>query len=315
MSVSVDQFGGFNPETLRVEVDNVSNNLTIVGQSREINPSTGSPVWLIKKITSQSKDLIRIEYASQKFDQIWDNRDTIFNVFRNTTSILLDGVNDHVLLGDVTELSFDGTSPFSISVWFRSTFVGTQEKILFSKQGANFASGYRLSIQDNALFFHISGGSANNRIEVESPTLSINNNDWHNAIITYDGSQDASGVSIYFDTELQGLALNSDNLSNSADNSIEAQYAGRNGTTAPFLGFMDELSAWNKELSPVEVDDIYSGGVPGDLALHSAGVNNVGWWRHDGDIFPTIVDQGSNTSNDGTMINMTSTDLVGEVPE
>ena len=79
-------------------------------------------------------------------------------------------------------------------------------------------------------------------------------------------------------------------------------------------GNTDEIFIVDDELSASQVTDIYNGGTPIDMTT----INHlVGWWRN-GDptgtgAFPTITDQSSN-SNDGTMTNMTSSDIVTDVP-
>jgi hypothetical protein len=88
-----------------------------------------------------------------------------------------------------------------------------------------------------------------------------------------------------------------------------------------FGGNIDEGSVWNKALTSAELVAVYNGGVPIDL-LTDAGdyvssSNLQGWWRN-GDtagtsVFPTIEDFSAN-SNDGTMINMDSGDIVTDVP-
>ena len=79
-------------------------------------------------------------------------------------------------------------------------------------------------------------------------------------------------------------------------------------------GYMDELSFWDKALSGSEVTTIRNSGVPTDLSSED---NLIGYWRN-GDtvgtsVYPTIEDYSSN-SNDGTMTNMISGDIVSDVP-
>ena len=88
-----------------------------------------------------------------------------------------------------------------------------------------------------------------------------------------------------------------------------------------FGGNIDEGSVWNKALTSAELLAVYNGGVPIDL-LSNAGdyvssSNLQGWWRN-GDtegtgVYPTIEDYSTN-SNDGTMTNMDSGDIVTVVP-
>ena len=88
-----------------------------------------------------------------------------------------------------------------------------------------------------------------------------------------------------------------------------------------FGGNIDEGSVWNKALTSAELVAVYNGGVPIDL-LTDAGdyvssSNLQGWWRN-GDtagtsVYPTIEDYSAN-SNDGTMTNMDSGDIVTVVP-
>ena len=88
-----------------------------------------------------------------------------------------------------------------------------------------------------------------------------------------------------------------------------------------FGGNIDEGSVWNKALTSAELVAVYNSGVPIDLTQNSGAYvsssNLQGWWRMgdpDGtSSFPTISDQSSN-SNDGTMTNMASGDIVTVVP-
>ena len=88
-----------------------------------------------------------------------------------------------------------------------------------------------------------------------------------------------------------------------------------------FGGNIDEGSVWNKALTSAELVAVYNSGVPIELTQNSgdyvSSSNLQGWWRM-GDpngtaSYPTIADQSSN-SNDGTMTNMASGDIVTVVP-
>ena len=77
---------------------------------------------------------------------------------------------------------------------------------------------------------------------------------------------------------------------------------------------MDEVALFDDELSLAQIQNIYNSGTPTDLSSESY---LLGYWRN-GDptgtgAYPTIVDQSSN-SNDGTMNNMSSSDIVTDVP-
>ena len=88
-----------------------------------------------------------------------------------------------------------------------------------------------------------------------------------------------------------------------------------------FGGNIDECSVWNKALNSAELVAVYNSGVPIDLLTdagdYASSSNLQGWWRN-GDtegtsVYPTIEDYSSN-SNDGTMTNMDSGDIVTVVP-
>tara|TARA_R110002126_G_scaffold129768_1_gene272800 strand:- start:144 stop:980 length:837 start_codon:yes stop_codon:yes gene_type:complete len=88
-----------------------------------------------------------------------------------------------------------------------------------------------------------------------------------------------------------------------------------------FDGNIDEGSVWNKALTSAELLAVYNSGVPIDLLTdagdYASSSNLQGWWRN-GDtegtsVYPTIEDYSSN-SNDGTMTNMDSGDIVTVVP-
>ena len=89
--------------------------------------------------------------------------------------------------------------------------------------------------------------------------------------------------------------------------------ANRQTGSLPWEGKIDEVSAFDSVLSAENITSIYNSGVPNDISS----LNPVLWFRMGDDtedVFPTIKDKGSG-GNDGTMTNMSSDDIVEDVPE
>jgi hypothetical protein len=229
--------------------------------------------------------------------------------FTNTKSILLDGVDDYVTMGNVSNLNFQRTDAFSISTWVkRGSFTETQ--ILFSKM--NSSGNYR------GYMFYIAAGSdapqfllrrdtsfTSQRLLVIGSTAILDNN-WHHLVVTYDGSSTASGVKIYVD-EISDTTTFTGAISDSITTPAPVNIGARNNNDY-FNDFScDEVSVFNTELSQSDITSIYNGGVPNDISSLSP----ISWWRcGDGDTSPTLTDNGSG-GNNGTMTNFTtfSTDV------
>ena len=80
------------------------------------------------------------------------------------------------------------------------------------------------------------------------------------------------------------------------------------GPTSYYTGGVDEIGIWDTTLSAVEMARVYNAGAPIPLTLISA-ADLQAWYRcGDGDTYPTLTDNSTN-SNDGTMTNMESGDL------
>lgn len=126
---------------------------------------------------------------------------------------------------------------------------------------------------------------------------------WFHFVMTHDGT-DANGIKCYINGQEMQMWVRynfafpgGDTIKNSAD-----VWLGR-GAGGYWLGNQDEVSAWNKELTPAEVTELYNGGDPANLLDHSAVANLVGWWQ-----------MGDGPGNDGTMTNMASGDIIENAP-
>ena len=93
---------------------------------------------------------------------------------------------------------------------------------------------------------------------------------------------------------------------------------GGNFSSSYFLdGNLDELGVWNSALTSAEIVQIYNSGAPIDLTEDSGNYASSSDLIHyyrcgDGDTYPTIEDNAG--SNDLTMTNMASGDIVEVVP-
>ncbi len=233
--------------------------------------------------------------------------------FSNTKSILLDGFDDFVTMGNVLNTSNTGADELSISVWYKTTTNATQ---LIVAKWANQSpfNGYALFLVGKELRFFIGSFVGNAYINVKSNSInSLIDGNWHHVVLTYDGSRASSGVKIYVDSTEISLNIIRDVAPDGVSDysSYQDFMIGVRGNASniglPFNGNIDEVSYFNSELSASDVTSIYNGGVPNDISSLSP----VSWWRcGDGDTAPTLTDNGSG-GNDGTMqsFNTFSTDV------
>jgi len=302
-------------EDIRLKkVDSSSASITFIGETRLQDASTSAAVWRLQQEIVNNNEVTTSFANDGRYDQIWDDRAIIFPIpFEDNFSVLFDGINDFILIGNVSELRFNRTEPFSISLWFKK--LSSNDTAAFSNKTGNAnSSGYTFFIKDFLRFnFAASNGGAN-RIEVETVRNDLDDSAWHNGVITYDGSSLASGVNIYIDGASEATNTNNDNLTSDPGSTIAAQISGRNGTTNAFDSNIGDVSIWNKELSSGEVSSIYNSGAPNDLREHSAAANLVGYWfMGDFDDFPNINDRSVN-NNVGVMTNMVIGDIVEDTP-
>ncbi len=260
----------------------------------------------------------RIGEASEVPTATWPHKvqQWVWNDLYSSKSTFFDGAVEYAKMGDVPELEFDYDDPFSISVWFKQTSANL-DAIVSKRQTSPDSRGYELQVDGTAggtVRFLLRGGNSN-AVFLRTTSGGYSTSGWHHALLTYSGNGLASGVNIYMDGSVTPAALTviQDNLlSNTTVNSAEFNIATQNnGASGNWTGNIDDVAVYNVELPSADARVHYNRGTPGD---RSGDANLVGYWlMGDGDTFPTITDNSSN-SNNGTMVNMASNDFVLDVP-
>ena len=244
--------------------------------------------------------------------------------FSNEYSLDFDGVDDYLSFGDSSTFSFGNGStdiPFSLSIWYLTSDVTNMP--LFSKTTAISAEReyYLYMGGTGKIVFALFDTSSGGYILTQTLPVTSTQNSWTNVTVTYDGSGIKTGLKTYLNGFSQSLTYSADGATIGT-----GPYVSMEDTAFPLnIGYfpiisrytdgnLDEASMWDRELDSKDVLDIYNSGSPTDLA---AKFGLIHWWRMgdpDGtSSFPTITDQSKN-SNDGTMTNMVSGDIVTDVP-
>lgn len=229
--------------------------------------------------------------------------------FTNNYSVLLDGVDEYVDLGVVSEVS--NVSNFSISAWVKD-IAGTNEPIFGNIQDAsNHVLTTYLSSSDELWFQIKSGGTT----ATYKGATGLTYTGWHHIAVVFKGSlADNNKGRIYWDGVLTSGGLVGTAVSTIPSLSTSL-HIGHNGTSAYYTGNVDEFAIFDYSLLATEVTDIYNSGVPTDLMTLAAAKRPEHYYRMgDGDTFSTLTDSGETGGNDGTMTNMESGDIVTDTP-
>ncbi len=212
----------------------------------------------------------------------------------SSLSTSFDGVDDYVDCGS----AFASLTSFSVSAWFKSDDTSSSSQAIISSRLNSISSskGVDIFINNNQLYSRIYNNGATQVIVAFTDTSS-----WHHVALTYNGTT----LEMYLDNVSQGTSTGV--YSSSGADWLIGKW---NYGSTYFNGNIDELAVFNTELSASDVTSIYNGGVPNDISS----LNPLSWWRMgDGDIYPTLTDNGSG-GNDGTMTNMSSTNFITDIP-
>lgn len=188
---------------------------------------------------------------------------TLVNGVDTTTypgSFSFDAVSTYVNFGNV--LNFSNTSPFTFCAWFRrlGTFEYSSVANILSKQSINdpytgYQFGFNLSTGSTAGYFGIGTiGSYPSDAMGTEVQISLNDNDWHYGVATYDGSTNVSGFKLYLNA-VQQTTVNFYGSSSTVSfaNAINFEIGARDGAYQVFPGLISSVQVYDRVLTGSEV--------------------------------------------------------------
>jgi len=190
------------------------------------------------------------------------NDGTISGATFNSSGIIggaysFDGGSDYISMGDV--LDFEITDPFSISAWIKPDAVSGYQMIVTKSEYGGTYKGYIFYLSHTNLAFALIH-SAGNYIDSWTNTDSLVADNWHHLVATYDGSETASGITLYLEGLGTGMDIKKDTLApgDTSLNSFPLLIGARHPSAQLYGGVVDEVMIFNKELSSGEVLEIYN---------------------------------------------------------
>jgi len=243
--------------------------------------------------------------------------------FTNIYSLAFDGVDDYVDMGDADVLTPNNSGAnrgFSISLWVKLPSNG--QRVLsksneFSGGSYHYEYDIKTDFAGRAKLTLYSSNSTSNNITLRIDTA-LSFDTWHNVVFSWDlgitntdliGYVDGVRYSVADGNATWAIAGTFTTVTNTVNPLILAKLSAAYGQM-----FLDEVAIFDNITSDADATSIYNSGTPDNLNSMSY---LLGWWRN-GDtagtsVYPTITDDSSN-SNDGTMTNMDSGDIVTDAP-
>jgi Protein of unknown function (DUF1553)/Protein of unknown function (DUF1549)/Planctomycete cytochrome C/Concanavalin A-like lectin/glucanases superfamily len=162
-------------------------------------------------------------------------------------------------------LDFDRQQPFTISIWVNRTN-SKESGPIFQKSNGEFEGfrGYRVMLNpDGTLMVNMSYVWPSNAIDFHTiDKMKINT--WQHLSLTYDGSSKASGLKLFVDGKEVNRKVRTDNLNKSILYGEKKSHwydwsfnLGREMTSTMSNIAFDEMRAYNRQLSELEVVELY----------------------------------------------------------
>ena len=226
----------------------------------------------------------------------------VTNAINNIYSLNFDGVDDYVDIGAGVIDKDEGT----YSLWAKLDETSSNGTLIrFGADSDNYVQIlYANGSSQLRMTYKAAGGTKN-----ATATDAIEGDGkWHHIAGVW--SQSSDHIKIYIDGVLKDTTSGLETFAGSpTEGNIGSNTEGGNY----FEGYIDEESIYNTELSADTIKNtLYNDGFPNAVG----GISGLlGYWKMgDGATYPTIPDDSS-YSNNGTMTNMASDDIVADVPD
>lgn len=158
-----------------------------------------------------------------------------------------------------TGTAFDGTTPFSVSVWFNSLGSGAGA-LLSTLQSSGTINGWDINyniLGADKVEFRIINNYPSNMLS--AGTNAPFTSGLHNLIVIYDGSRSFAGISMYLDGVQQGLSSLSDALTGSAVSTVPV-HIGTDMFSENFNGPISNVRIFNRVLTSGEISALVAQG-------------------------------------------------------
>jgi hypothetical protein len=154
---------------------------------------------------------------------------------------------------------YEKDQPFSGGGWFQIRFNPTaigdvnSGSLMSRLDNSHGSRGWELWYENGALIVNLIDASPKNAIKVQTKTKNFAKGEWHHAFITYDGSGNAAGISVYVDGKPQPLQIVTDALDGSIRTKVPFELGRRYDAFAMKLARYQDIRLYSRELDPKEV--------------------------------------------------------------
>ena len=179
--------------------------------------------------------------------------DTEFGEGRIGAAAIFDGTKyaDLGKLGDS-----DYLDPISVSAWISPET--SADGAIVSSMGENpIGAGWGLFVRGGKLWWHMSRRWTDLSLRIETKRDIVAGR-WQHMLLTYDGKRKAKGVRMYIDGEDQDLHVLFDNLDWPSQSNESLKIGGGGGLDNRFVGHIDEVRIYGRELGPAEARSLAS---------------------------------------------------------
>lgn len=221
--------------------------------------------------------------------RIYNSDSVSLQAIANTTSVSLDGVDDHVLIPSHSSYGF-GIGDFTIICWFNAdTMVNAYNALWdFRPNGSGIFPSFFIGTANNYKYYYNAGTSVINY------NTSPNLNTWYmNAVVRQSGE-----VKVYLNDQI--VANGTDNQSFGTPTAgIKLGSHASDSSSFDYDGYLDEFAIFDTALNQARISSIYNNGTPVSLGP----IQPLTWLRlGDGDTGTTVTDHGT-LENHASLVN------------
>ena len=233
--------------------------------------------------------------------------------YSNTKSVRFDGIDDYCETSSNYTL-LDGESKATVSAWINLNGNSSTTYLCSIKESGVFNTTLSVRLQTSGtnviLRAYTQNFSSSNRGSVSLGTIE-GDGLWHHLLICVDLSLTGNTeLQVFLDGVSKGIV---GRFQNTTFTSVGAElYVGHADGQGFVGGGIDEFAIWSGTDLRNDASTIYNSGVPNDLNNNGLTAPTTYYRMGDGDTFPTL--QDTNGSADLTMTNMTSGNIITDVP-